>query len=120
MMVSALDVERAELRCSCRPIFIVRPGPPLKMPLYPESPQLPMSTQATHDRFLPRDAARLRWRIEGSGPTLVLLHGWALDLDYWEPAVPLLARHFALLRFDRRGFGLSEGRPDPSRDVADL
>lgn len=34
--------------------------------------------------------------------------------------MPLLARHFALLRFDRRGFGLSEGRPDPSRDVADL
>src|SRR5690606_21276089 len=73
-----------------------------------------------HDRLLPRDDARLRWRIEGSGPTLVLLHGWALDLDYWNPAVPLLARHFTLLRFDRRGFGLSQGRPDPSRDVADL
>lgn len=79
-----------------------------------------MSTQAAHDRFLSRDDARLRWRIEGAGPAVVLLHGWALDLDYWNPVMPLLAKHFALLRFDRRGFGLSQGRPDPARDVADL
>lgn len=79
-----------------------------------------MSTQAAPDRFLPREDARLRWRIDGTGPTLVLLHGWALDLDYWRPAVPLLAPHFTLLRFDRRGFGLSGGMPDPAMDVADL
>ena len=84
-----------------------------------------MSTQAAPDRLLPRGDAReghacLRWRIDGAGPALVLLHGWALDLDYWHPAVPLLAPHFTLLRFDRRGFGLSGGIPDPTLDIADL
>lgn len=79
-----------------------------------------MSTQAEPDRFLQRDGARLRWRLDGRGPALVLLHGWALDLDYWNPAVALLAPHFTLLRFDRRGFGLSQGMPDPQRDIADL
>lgn len=79
-----------------------------------------MSTQTAPDRFLQRDGARLRWRLEGSGPALVLLHGWALDLAYWDPVAPLLAPHCTVLRFDRRGFGLSEGRPDIHRNAEDL
>jgi pimeloyl-ACP methyl ester carboxylesterase len=79
-----------------------------------------MSTQTAPDRFLQRDGARLRWRLEGSGPALVLLHGWALDLAYWDPVVSLLAPHCTVLRFDRRGFGLSEGRPDIHRNAEDL
>jgi 3-oxoadipate enol-lactonase len=79
-----------------------------------------MSTQATYDRILARDGASLRWRLEGEGPALVLLHGWALDLEYWDPLAALLARQFTVLRFDRCGFGLSEGIPDVSRNVGDL
>jgi pimeloyl-ACP methyl ester carboxylesterase len=75
---------------------------------------------STQDRFLDTDGARLRWRLEGNGPVLVLLHGWAMDLAYWNPVVPALAREFSLLRFDRRGFGLSEGQPDIHRNVGDL
>lgn len=79
-----------------------------------------MSTQTAPDRYLEHDGARLRWRIQGSGPALVLLHGWALDLEYWQPVVATLAAHFTVLRFDRRGFGLSEGAPDIHRNVDDL
>jgi pimeloyl-ACP methyl ester carboxylesterase len=79
-----------------------------------------MSTQTARDRFLERDGARLRWRIDGAGPCLVLLHGWPLDLEYWDPAVALLAERFKLLRFDRCGFGRSSGQPDIHRNVADL
>ncbi len=50
----------------------------------------------------------------------MLLHGWALDLGYWEPLAALLAPRFTLLRFDRRGFGLSTGLPDIHRNVDDL
>jgi pimeloyl-ACP methyl ester carboxylesterase len=50
----------------------------------------------------------------------VLLHGWALDLNYWDALVPLLAAQFQLLRFDRCGFGLSQGLPDIHRNVDDL
>ncbi len=79
-----------------------------------------MSTQNGPDRYLQAADARLRWRLEGKGPALVLLHGWALDLNYWDPLVPLLATEFQLLRFDRRGFGLSQGLPDIHRNVDDL
>lgn len=72
------------------------------------------------DHFCEHAGARLRWRIEGSGPALVLLHGWALDLSSWNLLAPLLATHFTVLRFDRRGFGLSEGEPDIHRNVDDL
>jgi pimeloyl-ACP methyl ester carboxylesterase len=58
--------------------------------------------------------------MEGTGPPLALLHGWALDLAYWDPLVERLAPRFTLLRFDRRGFGLSTGLPDIHRNVEDL
>jgi pimeloyl-ACP methyl ester carboxylesterase len=79
-----------------------------------------MSTQNAPDRFLERDAARLRWRIEGAGPGLVLLHGWALELGYWDEAAAALATGHTVLRFDRRGFGRSTGLPDIHRNVDDL
>ncbi|MFL6604891.1 MAG: alpha/beta fold hydrolase [Steroidobacteraceae bacterium] len=72
------------------------------------------------DRFLDVSAARLRYRDEGSGPVIVLLHGWSLDLDMWEPQVEALSRSFRLIRFDRRGYGLSSGKPSLADDVLDV
>lgn len=72
------------------------------------------------DHFSEHAGARLRWRKEGGGPALVLLHGWALDLSSWNLLAPLLATRFTVLSFDRRGFGLSEGTPDIHRNVDDL
>lgn len=72
------------------------------------------------DQYFERAGARLRWRLAGSGPAVALLHGWALDLKYWDPVAALLSKEFTVLRFDRCGFGLSEGQPDIHRNVADL
>jgi pimeloyl-ACP methyl ester carboxylesterase len=79
-----------------------------------------MSTRTAPDRFLERGDIRLRWRLEGSGPPIALLHGWALDLEYWDPLTTLLAPRFTVLRFDRRGFGLSTGLPGIHSNVDDL
>jgi 3-oxoadipate enol-lactonase len=86
---------------------------------YPEVAGLVMSTHKV-DRHLETGGARLRWRLTGAGPAIVLLHGWALDLEYWDPLAKLLAPSFTVLRFDRRGFGGSEGIPDIHRNVGDL
>nr|ACS36170.1 esterase precursor [Thermus scotoductus SA-01] len=51
--------------------------------------------------------ARLRYRVEGEGPKVVLLNGLFQRLESWDPVVPLL-RGYTLLRYDMRGQGESE------------
>jgi pimeloyl-ACP methyl ester carboxylesterase len=58
--------------------------------------------------------------MEGEGPTLVLLHGWALDLDMWTPQFDALSGACRIVAFDRRGFGHSTGVPSIDDDVEDL
>jgi 3-oxoadipate enol-lactonase len=74
----------------------------------------------TTDRYFSHAGARLRYRDEGSGPAVLLVHGWALDLEMWERLAGALRDEFRVLRLDRRGFGLSSGRPAMERDAADL
>jgi pimeloyl-ACP methyl ester carboxylesterase len=72
------------------------------------------------DAYLRTSGARIRYRVAGSGPAIVLAHGWALDLDMWAPQFALLSARLRVIAFDRRGFGLSVGEPDAERDVDDL
>lgn len=82
----------------------------------------PSGTADTHsaDRYLDVSNAQLRYRDEGRGPAVILLHGWTLDLEMWDPQVAALRNEFRLVRFDRRGFGLSRGRPDARQDTSDI
>lgn len=73
----------------------------------------------TPDLYLPVAGALLRYRDEGCGPAVLLIHGWTLDLDMWEPQVTGLADSFRLIRFDRRGFGLSSGHASLTADARD-
>src|SRR3989338_7007479 len=41
----------------------------------------------------------------GSGPDLVLIHGWALSMEVWEPVTDSLARYFRLTLVDLPGHG---------------
>ena len=72
------------------------------------------------DLYLPVPGARLRYRDTGAGLAVLLLHGWTLDLDMWESQATALAGSFRVIRMDRRGFGLSSGRPALTDDVADV
>jgi pimeloyl-ACP methyl ester carboxylesterase len=74
---------------------------------------------ASSDLQLPVDGAVLRYRDEGIGPPVLLIHGWTLDLDMWEPQVAQLGGSLRLIRYDRRGFGLSTGRASLTADVRD-
>lgn len=51
--------------------------------------------------------AKLRYRLEGEGPPVVLLNGIFQRLESWDPVLPHL-KGFTLLRYDMRGQGESE------------
>jgi 3-oxoadipate enol-lactonase len=74
----------------------------------------------TGDAYLLTDGARLRYRDEGQGHAVILLHGWTSDLDMWEPQMSELSACFRIIRLDRRGFGLSSGQPSLAHDLADI
>ncbi len=72
------------------------------------------------DDFIEVDGARLRYRDEGQGFPVLLVHGWALDLDMWQPQVVDWRGRLRVIRFDRRGFGSSSGSPSLAADARDI
>jgi 3-oxoadipate enol-lactonase len=74
----------------------------------------------TPERFLPVDGAELHYRDSGSGPAVLFVHGWTLDLEMWAPQVMALEDAYRVIRLDRRGFGRSSGQPSLDRDADDI
>jgi pimeloyl-ACP methyl ester carboxylesterase len=64
--------------------------------------------------------ARIHYVVAGSGPAVVLIHGWALSVREWDDQVAALAPHYRVVAFDRRGYGRSTGFADPSADPGDV
>ncbi len=58
---------------------------------------------------------RLSWDVAGTGPTLVLLHGFTGSRETWGPAIRPLAASFRIVRVDLPGHGAS---PPPGRTGA--
>jgi non-heme chloroperoxidase len=62
----------------------------------------------------------LSYEDHGSGPTVVLVHGWPVDSRSWEPQLhPLLQAGYRVVTYDRRGFGCSS-RPTTGYDFDTL
>ena len=70
--------------------------------------------------FVEVDGAKLRLEDEGRGFSLLLVHGWALDLDMWQPQVVAWVGRWRVIRYDRRGFGRSSGAPSLGADARDI
>ncbi len=63
---------------------------------------------------------RIYYETAGSGPPVVLIHAFGLNLHQWDDQVKALAAHYRVIAYDRRGFGKSTGVADPSLEPADL
>ena len=70
------------------------------------------------------NGVRLSYDLAGDGPVpLVLIHGSRVSRHSWDTVVPLLARDFRVLTYDRRGHSESERlatQGSVHEDVADL
>jgi pimeloyl-ACP methyl ester carboxylesterase len=61
-----------------------------------------------HSHFIEANGVRLHYLRSGSGPTLVLLHGWPEWSHVWRPVLERIAGEFDLVAPDFRGFGDSQ------------
>ena len=60
------------------------------------------------------DGVRIAYAVAGEGPPLVMVLGWVSHLEFqwedpeWRSWIEPYARHFLLIRYDKRGTGLSD------------
>ncbi|MEP5763727.1 MAG: alpha/beta hydrolase [Halieaceae bacterium] len=62
------------------------------------------------------DGVPLRYRVDGEGPALLLIHSHYFNMRMWDDWVPLLAQHFQVIRFDMTSHGLTG--PEPNGDYS--
>ncbi len=73
--------------------------------------------------WIEANGASLRYDLSGSGDeTVVLIHEIGGSIESWDEALPAFQTEFRVLRYDQRGFGLSEKTRVITMDgiVADL
>jgi len=59
------------------------------------------------------DKLRIRYRLEGRGPVIVLIHGVGGSLNDWDRVAAKLSENYTVLRHDQRGHGESDKLPGP-------
>jgi pimeloyl-ACP methyl ester carboxylesterase/quercetin dioxygenase-like cupin family protein len=67
----------------------------------------PVAPAALHLQEVATNGTTLHVRIAGTGPAVVLLHGYGDTGDMWDPLVANLARDHTVIVPDLRGMGLS-------------
>lgn len=65
-------------------------------------------------RFETLAGRRVRYVRKGTGPAMVLLHGFASSIYTWKDVLPVWARDHDVIALDLPGFGQSECPPDLS------
>ncbi|MFD6391839.1 alpha/beta fold hydrolase [Nocardia sp. NPDC060259] len=71
-----------------------------------------LNTPAVEHRVVPvttADGAGLRVHVYGpdTAPALVLIHGWACSIEYWNPQISAFAGEYRVVSYDQRGHGES-------------
>ena len=55
--------------------------------------------------FVEVDGVSVRYREAGTGPAVLLVHGYGASADHWAPVIPALAVHHRVIAVDLKGFG---------------
>jgi pimeloyl-ACP methyl ester carboxylesterase len=66
------------------------------------------------------NGARLAYEVDGTGERVVLIHAGVANLRMWDHQVAGLRDRYRLIRYDCRGFGLTETEKVPFSNRADI
>ena len=64
--------------------------------------------------YVERPGARVHYEVRGSGPAILLSHGFSATAGMWDVNAPALSRAHRLVTWDMRGHGDSDSPEDPS------
>jgi pimeloyl-ACP methyl ester carboxylesterase len=70
--------------------------------------------------LLNRDGVDIYYEVQGSGPAILLTHGYAATSEMWHGQIESLASDHTLILWDMRGHGRSDSPPDAASYSADL
>ena len=85
-----------------------------------QAPDLPDGFTTTFkSQLIDANGIRQHAVIGGSGPALLLVHGWPETWYAWRHVMPELAKHYTVVAVDQRGMGLS-AKPQEGYDSATL
>lgn len=73
-----------------------------------------------HDQFLETNGARIRYRVDGSGPAILLIHAGVADLTMWDGEVAAFQDRYRVIRHDTRGHGETRTQAVPFSNRADI
>jgi pimeloyl-ACP methyl ester carboxylesterase len=62
---------------------------------------------AEYSHFADIDGVRIHYQEKGTGPVLVLLHGWGSSTYSWKDVFDPLSSQFRVIAVDQKGFGFS-------------
>jgi pimeloyl-ACP methyl ester carboxylesterase len=81
--------------------------------------ELKASYGQSPSEFIEIEGMQVHYRIEGSGPTLVLLHGTASSLHTWNGWAEVLQDSFRVVRMDLPAYGLTGPHPEAKYNITD-
>src|ERR1700688_2757811 len=61
-----------------------------------------------------RDGVKIYYEVHGSGPALLLTHGYSSTSAMWQGQIEALSKHHRLVLWDMRGHGQSDYPDDPN------
>jgi pimeloyl-ACP methyl ester carboxylesterase len=69
----------------------------------------------TEDQFFSSNGVKIRYIVVGKGEPVILVHGFAGNLDMWRALIASLANDYEVIAFDCRGHGKSEKPHEPGQ-----
>ena len=61
-----------------------------------------------------RNGVNIHYEVHGSGPALLLTHGYSSTSAMWQGQIEALSKHHKLVLWDMRGHGQSDYPDDPA------
>ncbi|MCD4680774.1 MAG: alpha/beta hydrolase, partial [Bacteroidales bacterium] len=58
--------------------------------------------------FAEVNGTSIYYELKGKGTPMVFMHGFALDMRYWDSQIEKFSSDYTVLRYDYKGFGKSQ------------